>query len=68
MDGHPLFVPKWAEAIGQALYYSLRTGKTAGIVLILERESDYKYWIRLNTTMENHRLNIKTWIMTQENL
>ena len=40
---------KWAESIGQALYYSLQTGKRAGIVLILEKASDYKYWLRLNS-------------------
>ena len=28
------FAEKWAEAIGQALHYSLMTGKSAGIVLI----------------------------------
>ncbi|WP_051284319.1 hypothetical protein [Desulforegula conservatrix] len=28
------FGKKWAEAIGQSLYYSLQTGKRAGVVLI----------------------------------
>src|SRR5512135_3315001 len=30
------FGKKWAEAIGQALYYSVQTGKRPGVVLILE--------------------------------
>ncbi|MDA3971626.1 MAG: hypothetical protein PF442_09775 [Desulfobulbaceae bacterium] len=30
------FGKKWAEAIGQSLYYSLQTGKRAGVVLILD--------------------------------
>jgi hypothetical protein len=58
------FGPKWAEAIGQALYYSLQTGKRAGIVLILEKETDYKYWLRLNTTIQHFQLPIDTWMMT----
>jgi len=37
------FGSKWAESIGQALYYSIQTGKKAGVVLILEKQKDYKY-------------------------
>lgn len=59
------FGSKWAEAIGQALYYSLQTGKKPGIVLILEDENDYKYWIRLNTTIDHFKLPIKTWKVGQ---
>lgn len=57
------FGPKWAEAIGQALYYSLQTGKRAGIVLILEKPEDRKYWIRLNSTIRHFGLPIDTWEM-----
>ncbi len=57
------FGPKWAEAIGQSLYYSIQTGKKPGIVLILESDKDYKYWIRLNTVIDEYHLSIKTWIM-----
>lgn len=57
------FGRKWAEAIGQALYYSVQTGKRAGIVLILEKEEDYRYWLRLNTTIEHHKLPIDSWMM-----
>ena len=55
------FGKKWAESIGQALYYSIQTGKRAGVVLILEKNSDYKYWIRLNTIIEHFKLPIDTW-------
>ena len=55
------FGKKWAESIGQSLYYSLQTGKNAGIVLILEKPSDRKYWIRLNSIIEHKKLDIKTW-------
>ena len=63
-DSHAVeveFGRKWAEGIGQALYYALQTGHKAGIVLILESEKDYKYWLRLNTTIEHHGLEIDTW-------
>ncbi len=55
------FGKKWAESIGQALYYSIQTGKRAGVVLILEKPGDYKYWIRLNTIIEHFSLPIDTW-------
>lgn len=57
------FGPKWAESIGQALYYSIQTGKRAGIVLILEKPTDRKYWIRLNTIIQHFNLPVDTWEM-----
>jgi hypothetical protein len=57
------FGSKWAESIGQALYYSIQTGKRAGVVLILEKQKDYKYWIRLNSIIEHYGLPIDTWKM-----
>jgi len=36
------FGSKWAEAIGQALYYAIHANKRAGIVLVLEKK-DYRY-------------------------
>jgi hypothetical protein len=55
------FGKKWAEAIGQSLYYSLQTGKRGGIVLILDGPKDQKYWIRLNSTIQQFGLPIDTW-------
>lgn len=55
------FGKKWAEAIGQSLYYSLQTGKRAGIVLILEDQQDRVYWLRLNSTIQHFQLPIDTW-------
>jgi hypothetical protein len=37
------FASKWAEAVGQSLYYALKTGKKPGIVLILEKETDRRF-------------------------
>lgn len=58
------FGKKWAEAIGQALYYSLQTGKKAGVVLILESPTDRKYYIRVNSTIQHFKLPIDTWEMS----
>ncbi len=54
---------KWHEGIGQSLYYAVQTGKRAGIVLIVKRRKHYKYWIRLNTTIQHHDLPIDTWLI-----
>ena len=37
------FAKKWAESVGQALYYSKMTSKKPAVVLILESPSDLKY-------------------------
>ena len=55
------FAPKWAEAIGQSLHYSRMTGKNAGIVLIVEKKSDYKYYNKIKPLCE--RYNITLWSM-----
>jgi len=55
------FGEKWAEAIGQSLYYALQTGKRAGVVLIIETPDDRKYFIRLNSTIEHFKLPIDAW-------
>jgi len=55
------FGKKWAESIGQALHYSIQTGKRPGVVLILEKPGDYKYWRRLNTIIKHFGLPIDTW-------
>lgn len=39
---------KWAESIGQALYYASATGKKAGIVLIVNQKHKGRYLTRLN--------------------
>lgn len=55
------FSRKWAEAIGQSLFYSLHTGKKAGIALIIKGNKEYKYYIRLNSTIEHFKLPITVW-------
>ena len=41
------FAKKWAESIGQALYYSKLTGKAPAVVLILTNPTDYRYAKRI---------------------
>ena len=54
---------KWHVGIGQSLYYALQTNKRAGVVLIIKRRKHYKYWIRLNSTIQYHELPIDTWLI-----
>lgn len=60
------FAPKWAEAIGQSLYYAEKTGKKPGIVLIIEKDSDKRYLKRLKTLSEKYQ--IRVWTMKPEDL
>lgn len=37
------FANKWAECIGQSLYYGISTNKTPACALIIEQEKDKRY-------------------------
>ncbi|MBR6126725.1 hypothetical protein IKQ21_03485, partial [bacterium] len=41
------FAKKWAESVGQALYYSKMTGKAPAVTLILTSPLDYRYVKRI---------------------
>lgn len=41
------FAKKWAESIGQSLYYAKMTGKKPAVALILTKIEDYKYVKRI---------------------
>ena len=60
------FAPKWAESVGQALYYGLKTGHTPGIVLIMEKDGDDRFLKRVKAVAEKH--NIRVWTMTPAEL
>ncbi len=61
------FAYKWAEAIGQSLYYASCTGKQAGVVLIMENgQKDVKYLIRLKNVAEKYK--IKVWTITPQDV
>lgn len=44
---------KWAEGIGQSLYYAQMTGKKPAIALILRSKKDLKYLDRIKTVDKN---------------
>ena len=57
------FADKWAESIGQALYYASETGRKPGVALISENPAkDMKYIERWHGAARG--LNIKLWIIT----
>ena len=48
------FAAKWAECIGQALYYAQMTNRTPACLLIIENpQRDYKYLMRLQNAVKN---------------
>lgn len=62
------FANKWGEAIGQSLNYALQFNKRAGILLILENPSDYKYYIRVNTIIKHFGLPIDVYTISPKNI
>lgn len=52
------FADKWGEAIGQSLNYAFQTNKRAGILLILEKKTDEKHLIRVQSIIEHFKLPI----------
>ena len=44
---------KWAESIGQSLYYAKMTGKKPAVALILNSPKDKRYVERINTVDKN---------------
>ena len=54
------FAEKWAESIGQSLYYQYLTGKKAKVVLILEHpEKQYKYFERASKLSKIYHFDIE---------
>lgn len=56
------FAQKWAESIGQSLYYASKTSRKPAVLLIMEnKEKDKKYLERLENVSKTH--NISIWII-----
>ena len=53
------FASKWAEAIGQSLHYARMTNKRPAIVLIIEKESDFKYYNKIKPLCEQYNIDLK---------
>lgn len=47
------YAKKWAESIGQSLYYAKKTGKKPAVAIIIDGEKDLKYIQRIKETDEN---------------
>lgn len=63
------FANKWAECIGQALYYGRMTNRQAACVLIMENgEKDLKYLKRLRKAAYKKGVNMRTFTMKPEHL
>jgi hypothetical protein len=60
------FGKKWAKSIGQSLYSALKTGKKPGVVLILEKDYDNRFFVNLEAIADKY--NITVWTMTPEDL
>ena len=52
------FADNWYEAVGQSLHYASQVSKRPGIVLIIEKREDNKYFKRLNSVIEYYNLPI----------
>jgi len=57
------FYSKTAESIGQSLHYARMTGKKASIALIVEKESQMKYYHRLMDNIKFYKLPITVRII-----
>lgn len=62
------FGKKWAEAIGQALYYSSKTGKQPGIVLIISEKNDSNKLEKIKMVARKYEIDIKLWSIRPEAL
>ena len=58
------FARKWAEGIGQSLYYAQMTGRHPAVGLIVNSKKDVRYLKRLEVTAEEY--GIKIFIIEKE--
>ncbi len=59
---------KWSEAIGQALYYSSKTGKQAGIVLIISDPEERRHLEKIKQVALSKNLDIRLWTIQPDAL
>lgn len=63
------FANKWAECVGQALYYGRQTKKQPACVLIMENgEKDLRYLYRLRRAAYKKGVNMRTYTMKPEQI
>jgi hypothetical protein len=49
---------KWAEGIGQSLYYGLMTGKKPAVALIVDKSKDKKYLSRIKKVTKKYKIKL----------
>lgn len=54
------FAKKFYESVGQSLYYSILTGKTPAVLLILEDKKDELFLKRLNVIASKYNIKVFT--------
>jgi hypothetical protein len=54
------FADKWYQAVGQSLYYGIKTGLLPAIVLIMKKDVDTLYLNRLRQVAALHKIKIFT--------
>ncbi len=62
------FAKKWAEAIGQALFYGAETGKEPGILIIIEKPPQKRFLRRLRLDIKEFKLPIRVWVTGPDDL
>ncbi len=62
------FARKWAEAIGQALFYGVRTGRMPGVLMIIEKPEERRFLRRLRLTIKEFSLPIRVWVVRPSDL
>lgn len=60
------YAKKWAEAVGQALFYAKITGRKPGIVLIMADKGDERFAKRLREVASEEK--IKVWTIRPDKL
>lgn len=55
------FAPKWAESIGQCLYYGIMMNKKPGILLVVDGNKEQRYINRVLYTAEYYHITV--WIL-----
>ncbi len=52
------FAKKWAESIGQSLYYAHMTNRKPAVGFIMNSKKDKRYFKRLNTIAQEYAIKI----------
>jgi len=60
------YAHKWAESIGQALYYAQSTGHKPGVLMIIQKDKDERFLKRLRAVAREQ--GIKVWTVRPKDI